>query len=401
LCHEDGKAPKVRIALDLTSLIARPTGVDRYITGLASSLLRFHPEHEYFLFINTEDRLRMRELLAASKGELNGAKCRVYPLSTYLRPARLFLQQIILPAMTAAYGIDIVHSPTFIMPLLRGSAGHLLTVHDMTSFLLPTYHPLSRRGRLYEAAVSRSIKRADLVSVPSQAVHDDVLQLVPDVPSDRIRVIPCGIDDAFTRKSSAEVGPVLERLGIRWPYILYVGTLDPRKNLPMLVKSFAQLVERGHAEHLALAGQHGWTVSELLEQVHIPLIQDRVHMLGYVEEADLPYLYSAARLFAYPSVLEGFGFPPLEAMACGVPVVASDSSSLTDNLAGAAALVARDDEAALTAAMERMIMDDPWRNQHIAAGLERAASYRWETFANATASCYEEIRSRKVCNHSV
>jgi len=203
------------------------------------------------------------------------------------------------------------------------------------------------------------------------------------------------VDDIFTPRTSGEVFPALQRLGVEWPYILYLGTLDPRKNLPRLIESFARLMEHGHAEHLVLAGQHGWSVSELLNQVGRTAIRDRVHMLGYVAEADLPFLYSGARLFAYPSLLEGFGFPPLEAMACGVPVVASESSSLSDNLRGGAVLVPPDSIEALTAAIERMLTDEAWRERHIAAGLERAAGFRWEAFAHTTEACYREIASKR------
>lgn len=384
----------LRIAIDLTSLIAKPAGVDRYITGMVSSLVKFHPEHEYFLFINVEDRARITGLLSAVDN--SRPKVHVLPLSRYERPARLFLQQVLLPSIVQARRIDVVHSPAFIMPWFRGRAGHMLTVHDMTSFLLPEFHPQSRRGRFYEAAVRGSVRRADLVSVPSSAVRNDMLRLVPGISSHRVRAIPCGVDDVFTPRTSGEVAPALKRLGVEWPYILYLGTLDPRKNLPRLVESYARLVERGRAEHLVLAGQYGWSVSELLDRVGRPSIRDRVHMLGYVAEADLPFLYSGARLFAYPSLLEGFGFPPLEAMACGVPVVASQSSSLSDNLAGGAVLVPPDSVEALTAAIERMLADEAWRERYIAAGLERAARFRWEGFAHATEACYREIASKKV-----
>ena len=378
----------MRVAIDLTALIARPTGVDRYMTGMVESLARLGG-HEYILFINAEDRERIAGLHTGS--------ARVNVLSRRLRASRIFFQQILLPIAVQSMRIDVVHSPAFIIPWRRGRAGHVLTVHDMTSFLLPRHHPRNRRGRIYEAAVRGSVRRADLVSVPSRSVRDDVLRLVPDVPRDRVRAIPCGIGDSFVPRSAAEIGPVLERLGVRWPYILYVGTLDPRKNLPRLVESYARLVERGGAaEHLVLAGQFGWSVGELLDRLRLPSLRDRVHVLGYLAERDLPYVYSGARLFAYPSLLEGFGFPPLEAMACGAPVVASDSSSLRDNLAGAAELVPPEDVPGLTAAMDRVLTDTTLRTRRIAAGIERAACFRWEAFAQTTAACYEEVGSKKV-----
>ncbi|MDQ6707243.1 MAG: glycosyltransferase family 4 protein, partial [Acidobacteriota bacterium] len=381
-----GQELTMRVGIDLTALIARPTGVDRYIIGMISSLRRF-AGHEYVLFINAEDRKRTAGMLDANT--------RAVVLSRRWRAARLFFQQVLLPLAVQSMRIDVVHSPAFIMPWHRGRAGHLLTVHDMTSFLLPRCHPGSRRGRLYEAAVRGSVRRADLVSVPSHSVRRDVLRLVPDVQPGRIRAIPCGIDEAFVPRDAGEVATVLDRLAIRWPYILYVGTLDPRKNLLRLVESYARLVERSSVpEHLVLAGQFGWSVGELLESLRLPALRDRVHVLGYVAEQDLPYVYSGARLFAYPSLLEGFGFPPLEAMACGVPVVASDSSSLRDNLEGAAELVRPEDVQSLAVAMERLLTDEPTRIRYVAAGFERAANFRWEKFAQATAACYEEIGRR-------
>jgi glycosyltransferase involved in cell wall biosynthesis len=128
------------------------------------------------------------------------------------------------------------------MPVYRGRQRHLLTIHDMTSFLLPHMHPASRRGRMYELAVRQSIRRADLVSVPSPSVKQDILDLVPNISDDHVRVIPCGIGERFHPRPVVEVAQVLERLGIRSPYILYVGTLDPRKNLTRLVESYRSLL---------------------------------------------------------------------------------------------------------------------------------------------------------------
>jgi alpha-1,3-rhamnosyl/mannosyltransferase len=278
------------------------------------------------------------------------------------------------------------------MPLYRGTQRHLLTVHDMTSFLLPGYHPPSRRGKMYESAVARSIRRADLVSVPSPSVRQNILDLLPDVSPAHVRVIPFGIDEAFRPGEPNAVKPVLERLGISQPYILYVGTLDPRKNLPRLLESYQQLVAEGNTpEHLVLAGQLGWSVDSLSTRLSAPELRGRVHAVGYVDDRDLPHLYSGARLFVYPSLLEGFGFPPLEAMACGTPVVASLSSSLKDNLEGAAELVPPEDVEGLTTAMRQLLRDEQLRARRIADGLERATKFRWERCAQQTLECYREL----------
>lgn len=386
----------MRIGIDLTALLPKPTGVDRYLMGMVRSLASTDRQNEYVLFINGEDRSRFqnREPSGGGSGRLP-ANFRLVSLSRRPRAARLLFQQFVLPAASRALALDVLHSPTFIMPMWRGRLGHVLTIHDMTSFLLPEYHPSSRRGRMYELAVGASIKRAHAVSVPSQAVKQDIGRLLPDVPETRVRVIPAGVDEHFRPQTRDEVEPVLDRLRLTAPYILYVGTVDPRKNLALLVDAYDQLVSaHGIVEHLVIAGQPGWSVADLSSRASstsAPHLRGRIHTLGYVPEGDLPGLYAGARVFAYPSLSEGFGFPPLEAMATGVPVVASDTSALRDNLAGAAALVAPGDAGALAAAIRRLLTDEAARGQQIEAGLRRAADFSWNSFGRQTRACYEDV----------
>jgi glycosyltransferase involved in cell wall biosynthesis len=374
----------VRIALDLTALNAQPSGIDRYLLGMVRSLALLESDAEFFLFINAEDRSRF-----VGSHQLP-AHCHVWPCCFRPRAFRLFFQQILQPLFLYVLRIDVLHSPTFIMPAWRGRARHVLTIHDMSSFVLPHCHPAIRRGPLYESIVSASIRRADLVTVPSSSVRDDILRFVDGVPEERIRVIACGIDDAFHRRDPAEPAQVLKRLGLPTCYVLYLGTLDPRKSLSTLLEAFAELVAAGRPEHLVLGGAAGWAPNELTSRIARNGVESRVHLAGYIAEVDLPFLYAGAALFVYPSLLEGFGFPPLEAMASGVPVIASDTSSLRENLADAAILVPPNDSKRLAAAMRTLLSDEAARAQAIAAGIERARGFRWENFATATFACYKE-----------
>jgi alpha-1,3-rhamnosyl/mannosyltransferase len=375
----------MRVALDLTALNANPSGIDRYLLGLARSLALLERDAEFFFFINVEDRARF-----AGSYRLPG-HCHVLPCCFRPRIFRLFFQQLLQPLFLYALRIDLLHSPTFIMPWWRGRARHVLTIHDMSSFVMPHCHPPIRRGPLYERIVSGSIRRADLVTVPSSSVKADIMRFVKGVNEERIRVIACGIDDAFHPRDAAEVAPVLQRLSIPTPYVLYLGTLDPRKNLPTLIDAFAELVAAGRPEHLVLGGDAGWSPNELLSRVARNELRGRVHLSGYIAEADLPFVYSGAALFVYPSLLEGFGFPPLEAMATGVPVIATDSSSLRENLAGAAVLVPPNDGKRLAEAMRILLSDETARATAVDAGLKRSQSYRWDRFAAETFACYEEL----------
>ncbi|MEQ1628181.1 MAG: glycosyltransferase family 1 protein, partial [Nitrospira sp.] len=306
------------------------------------------------------------------------------------RPVRLLAQQVLLPAAVSGWGADVVHSPSFIMPYLRGAARHVLTVHDMTSFSHPHCHIALRRSWLYRRVVLASLRRADVVVVPSQATRQAILEFLPDLQPDRIHVTVPGIGEEFRLCDPASVREVVARLKLPQPYILYVGTLEPRKNLPALVESYRRLVEAGAIkEHLVLAGKLGWGYEALLKQIQVPALRGRVHLAGYVDQKDLPDVYAGARLFVYPSLHEGFGFPPLEAMACGVPVISTRSSSLAENLERAAELVAPDDITGLADAMQRLLTDDTLRAKRQGQGLEQARQYRWEQTARETVKSYQ------------
>ena len=374
----------MRVAIDLTALNAQASGIDRYLLGMVRSLALLERGAEFFLFINVEDRAHFAALHWP-------AHCHVWPCCFRPRIFRLFFQQLLQPLLLYALRIDVLHSPTFIMPAWRGRTRHVLTIHDMSSFVMPQCHPPIRRGALYERIVRGSIRRADLVTVPSASVKADILRFVNDVSEERIRAIPCGIDDAFHPRDAAKVMPVLKRLGIPLPYVLYLGTLDPRKNLPMLIDAFAELITRGRPEHLVLGGDAGWSPNELLSRVARNRLRDRIHLTGYISEVDLPFVYAGATLFVYPSLLEGFGFPPLEAMATGVPVIASDTSSLRENLTGAATLVPPGDAQQLAEAMCLLLTDETARIKNVEAGLKRSQSYRWDYFAAETFACYQTL----------
>lgn len=372
----------MRIAIDLTAFIPQMTGVDTYLKQLVASLAKVDRTNQYRIYHNHEDRRLFADNLPGNFSHRS--------LSARPRLLRLMSQQVILPVAASGWKADVVHSPSFIMPYLRGSARHVLTVHDMTSFSHPYCHIALRRSGLYRRVVLASLRRADVVVVPSQATRQAILEFLPDLQPDRIRMTVLGIGEEFRLCDPVSVREVVARLKLPQPYILYVGTLEPRKNLPALVESYRRLVEAGAIkERLVLAGKLGWGYEALLEQIRVPSLRGKVHLAGYVDQQDLPAVYAGARLFVYPSLHEGFGFPPLEAMACGVPVISTRSSSLAENLEGAAELVEPDDLAALADAMQRLLTDDRLRGKRQGQGLEQARQYRWEQTARETVKSYQ------------
>ncbi len=378
----------MRVGIDLTALLPMATGVDVALRGLVQGLAATDAETHYTIFINGEDRPL-----------LDGTLPRNFTLlapSRRPRPARLAFQQLVLPTLAAARGLDVVHSPSFIMPMIRGRSRHLLTIHDMTSFSLPDYHIALRRSSAYRRAVLTSIRRADLVTTPSEFVRRDLMARVPDVPAERVRVVGWGIGEEFRPRAEDEVRAALAHLGLPWPYVLYVGALQPRKNLAGLVESYRRLVEASDvAEHLVMAGPLAWDLDAVLPGLDAESVRGRVHRTGYVSARDLPWLYAGARLFVYPSFEEGFGFPPLEAMACGVPTIASEGSSLVENLAGAAVLVPPGDPQALTIAMRTLLLDADERRKRMALGITRAGRFRWDETGRRMRDCYAELAGRR------
>ena len=381
-----GTMTPLKIAIDATALLPKPSGVDTYILQLVRHLGQLDYDNHYKIFVNCEDRKLFRGALPVN--------FTVVPFCLRPRLCRLAFQQIALPVTASRWGADVIHSPSFIMPMYRGRPRHVVTVHDMTSFSLPGHHRWLRRSTLYRHAVLQSINRCDAILAPSDATRQAVQEIIPDVAPRKIHVTPLGVGTQFHPYPSEDVEAAKTRLQLPASYILYVGTIEPRKNLMRLAEAYQQLVaSRGSGEHLVLAGQLGWGYQELLTRLQTPQLRGRVHLPGYVAQSDLPYVYAGARLFVYPSIMEGFGLPPLEAMACGVPTVSSLSSSLVENLEGAAELIHPEDIHSLIEAMRRLLQDNSLRAKRRQLGLERAAQFSWRETARRTLDCYRAVGS--------
>ncbi len=340
----------MRIAIDFTAFIPTVRGVDTYLTQLVWHLAMIDHSNQYRIYHNYEDRDRFTGRLPD-----NFSHC---SLSVRPRPARLLFPQALLPLAASAWEADVVHSPSFIMPYIRGSARHVLTIHDMTFVSHPNWYIALRRSLPYRQMILASLRRCDIVVVPFLVTRDAILEYLPGLEPERIRVTVPGISEEFRLISLVEVQKVVARLMLPQPYILYLGTIEPRKNLSVLIESYRRLAEtRTLKEHLVIAGKLGWGYESLLQQVDSSGLREKIHLSGYVNQQDLPALYAGARFFVYPSLHEGFGFPPLEAMACGVPVISTHSSSLVENLERAADLVPPHDVAALMEAMGRLLSD--------------------------------------------
>lgn len=320
---------------------------------------------------------------------------RVISVAWRWRPTRTFGCQILVPLWARILDLHLLHSTGFVVSFACRRP-QVLTIYDMTFYSLP--HPVRPPvGMLFRHIALASIRRAHHIVVPSKATQLAVQRFLPEVPVRRLSIVPLGVDTGFRPATAEEVSSLRRRVGIDRDYILFVGTLEPRKNLATLVRAYAMAVARGrYKADLVLAGQWGWHTAPLKSELRALPPGCRVHLLDYVPEADLPPLYSGARLFVYPSIEEGFGLPPLEAMACGVPVVSSDRSSMPEVLGDAARLVDPRDEAGLADAICDILNDERQFAALRRAGLDRAKRYRWSRTAAQTVAVYEHVAAEEM-----
>ena len=246
---------------------------------------------------------------------------------------------------------------------------------------------------MVRAALARVRRKADLALVPSLAVKGDVVQRL-GLPEDRVVVTSEGCEPRFRPAGPASLGGVAARYGLPARYVLAVGTLEPRKNLTTLLHAFARLRQGGDVDpglQLVLAGARGWLDGPIFRTVRALGLEQTVRFPGFIDDDDLPAVYSGAALFVFPSLYEGFGLPLLEAMACGVPVITSNVASMPEVAGDAALLVDPRDAGGLAAAIARALRDRKLRARLRAAGLARAGQFSWETAARRTLDAYASL----------
>jgi glycosyltransferase involved in cell wall biosynthesis len=285
-------------------------------------------------------------------------------------------------------GTALVHAPSLAFPS-RGDRPLVVTVHDVLFREYPEAYP--RRGVEFHQRSLARVWTADLVICPSEATADAVRSL-PDPPK-RVRVIPMGTD--FRPPSDADRDRVLERLQVERPYVLWCGTVEPRKNPEGVVRGFVRAVESGvplaKEINLYLVGPPGWWRGDLAGYLESTGMTDRVRRLGDQPKAVREALLAGAEAFLFPSLAEGFGLPVLDAMACGAPVVTSNRSSLPE-VAGAAALLCDpDDEDSIGQALSKILRDRDLAADLRRLGFKRAAEFGWDRTARETVACYREV----------
>ena len=294
-----------------------------------------------------------------------------------------------LPRRAARLRLDLLHCPTALAPV-RSAMPLVLTVHDVMALEHPGWFTRANvlQQRLVLGAAARG---AAMVICPSAFTRDRVVERLR-VERSRTRVVPWGVDESFSPGPRDDAA--LERLGVTGRYLLTVGTLQPRKNLEAALAAFERL-PAGDGVELVVAGSRGWRDEALVARIATSPAAGRIRLPGRVSEPDLVALYRGAECFVYPSRYEGFGLPPLEAMACGTPVVAADRTSVPEVVGDAGVLVDPDDGAALAAALARLLSSGSARAEASARGRERAARFTWARCAEGTLATYADALARE------
>src|SRR5688500_44748 len=369
----------MKIAIDARKW--RDYGIGTYVRNLVRHLASLDRETTYFLFCDRADEPTLRDLAANFVPVVEDSTG--YSLQEHFT----------IPAKLHRLGAQLLHTPHYVLPLLCRKRS-IVTIHDCIHLLFPQYLP-NRAAYVYaRAMMGNAVRRSDLVLTVSEASRRDILRFYPHADPDRLQVVPNAIDEAILEHpGEEEMERVRERYQIRGRFVLYAGNIKPHKNLDRLIAAFGLLKQRpGHEDvKLLIIGDEVNKYGSLRRSVETAGVRQDVRFFGFVPSKTLSALYRLASVFAFPSLYEGFGLPPLEAMACGTPVVTSRISSLPEVVGDAALLVDPYSVEDIAGALGRVLGDAELRASLVAKGRARVQDFSWERSARAIHSGYMKV----------
>jgi glycosyltransferase involved in cell wall biosynthesis len=369
----------MKIAIDARKW--RDYGIGTYVRNLVRHLAHLDHDSTYFLFCDRADEATLRDLAENFVPVVEGSG--KYSLAEHFS----------IPRKLRRLGVDLFHSPHYVLPLLTRRPS-VVTVHDCIHLLFPQYLPNRMAYQYARFMMGSAIRRSRLVFTVSEASRRDILRFYPEADPQRVQVVPNAIDEALLEDpGEEEMQRVKERYQLQGRFILYVGNIKPHKNLDRLVLAFSLLKQRpGHEDvKLLIIGDQLHQQGFLRRAVEGARVRQDVRFFGFVPDRTLSALYRLASVFAFPSLYEGFGLPPLEAMACGTPVVTSRISSLPEVVGDAALLVDPLSVDDIASALERVLTDEDLRRDLVLRGKARVRHFSWERSVRAVHQGYMEV----------
>jgi glycosyltransferase involved in cell wall biosynthesis len=381
----------LRIGIDYTAAAHQRAGIGRYARGLVGALAELDADDQFVLLVAGRGAPQAPgERWQHSAAVPDNFHIRNLPLSERMWTIIWHRLRLPLPVDLFTGPVDVFHSPDYVLPHVRHGKA-VVTIHDL-SFLRYPEGAEPKLRRYLAKAVPRAVGRAELVLADSENTRNDIIELLGTSP-EKVEVLHPGVDGTFRPvKEDRLLSAARSAYGLDFPFILAVGTLEPRKNHVLLLDAYAVLREISDVPHkLAIAGGKGWLYEGVFRRVEELSLERDVVFLGFVPEDDLPALYSLADVFVFPSVYEGFGLPPLEAMACGTPVVASRSSSLPEVVGDAGLMVPPDDPTALAGTIRKLLNDQELRQDLIERGVSQALKFTWQRTGRRLRALYRSL----------
>jgi glycosyltransferase involved in cell wall biosynthesis len=366
----------MRIGIDARLVFYNRAGIGQYIVQLIEALARLKSDETFLILQSRKDKSTIIEA--------NGFKrCSLWT------PSHNRFEQPALSFEISRLGLNLLHSPDFIPPFRRNCKS-VITIHDLAFLLYP--HFLTKESARYYGQIDHAWRNTDHIIAVSEATRKDVVKLL-GVPEEKITVVHEAVNTIYRPLPKEEARQhVKMRYNLDRDYILFVSTIEPRKNLPGLLQAYRRLRDDYKREEpLVLVGGKGWLWQEVYQTIDELSLEPYIAFLGHVPSEDLLHLYNAARLFVHPSFYEGFGLSPLEAMTCGTPAIVSNAASLPEVVGDAALLIDPHDIAGLTVAMWRVLTEEELRQELISKSLKRASKFSWDQAARETLAVYRRV----------
>ena len=370
------------VCLDVSPAVHHRAGSGRYAQELTAALVAIDPENEHVAFYNRPSEARIDPPLDQLPHLTTTLPNKFWRMSVLLAHFARLPQDRLFPS------VDLFHATDHLLPWLS-CVKSVFTLHDLTFCLHSQMHSSWNRWFL-TLMVPRFLRAANAVIADSECTKGDATRLY-GIDEAKIKVIYPGVKARFHPADSETIEAARARYSLPERFILFVGTIEPRKNLNTLLEAYQALRSRGSNFNLVIVGKTGWLYESLFRRLRELGVEGEVAFPGFIPDVDLPALYSAADLFVFPSLYEGFGLPPLEAMACGTPVIVSDTSSLPEVVGDAGLLVDPYDVKGLAIAIERVLTDAQLQTEMRTKGLERAKQFTWEKAARETLAVYETV----------